>query len=330
MIRTQTDEPGANKTVEQANVLIMQFKYIAVVIFVCCLAMVNIAMGGELTLPEISPKEIQVVGRLSFPPIRESSGLVRSRTWPGVYWTHNDSGDQARIFSVRADGSIIKPQRIKDDEYTGTLIRGADNIDWEDIALDADGNLYIGDFGNNGNARRDLGVYVLKEPNPFERVVVGVLWRIPFEYPDQKQYPPLLKEKNYDAEALFAANGRLYILTKNRGNSRTNLYRFATFNPNQMNRLVRLGAFDTRAMVTAADTSADGSRLVVLTYKALWMFERASADAESWLDGKVWWLPISNGRQCEGVCFANDAILITNEDRDLLRVPIADLLKLRE
>jgi len=308
----------------------MQFKYIAIVIFACVLAMSNSAIGGELTFPKVSSKELQVVGRLSFPSIRESSGLVRSRTWPGVYWTHNDSGNQARIFPVRTDGSIIKPQWIKDDEYTGILIRGADNIDWEDIALDAGGNLYIGDFGNNGNARRDLGVYVLKEPNPFERTVAGVLWRIPFEYPDQKQYPPPPKERNYDAEALFSANGRLYILTKNRGNRKTNLYRFATFNPNQMNRLVWLGEFDTRAKVTAADTSADGTRLVVLTYKALWMFERASADSESWLDGKVWWLPIRNGRKCEGVCFANDAILISNENRDLLRVPIADLLIVRE
>jgi hypothetical protein len=31
------------------------------------------------------------------------------------------------------------------------------NIDWEDITKDKDGNLYVGDFGNNDNERK---VYV--------------------------------------------------------------------------------------------------------------------------------------------------------------------------
>jgi hypothetical protein len=28
------------------------------------------------------------------------------------------------------------------------------NIDWEDITKDKDGNLYVGDFGNNDNERK--------------------------------------------------------------------------------------------------------------------------------------------------------------------------------
>jgi sugar lactone lactonase YvrE len=33
------------------------------------------------------------------------------------------------------------------------------NIDWEDITKDKDGNLYVGDFGNNDNERKDLCIY---------------------------------------------------------------------------------------------------------------------------------------------------------------------------
>jgi hypothetical protein len=29
-------------------------------------------------------------------PIDEMSGIARSRTYEGVYWVHNDSGDRAR------------------------------------------------------------------------------------------------------------------------------------------------------------------------------------------------------------------------------------------
>ena len=49
--------------------------------------------------------------------------------------------------------------------YPGVRLDGAANFDWEDIAIDGE-TLYVPDMGNNGNARRDLGVYVLPEPNP--------------------------------------------------------------------------------------------------------------------------------------------------------------------
>ena len=307
----------------------MRKKCLAIAIFACCFTIAGNVGAGEVILPETRPQKLRAVGILSFRPIEESSGLVRSRTWPEIYWTHNDSGNQARIFAVRINGSIVKPERVKDKEYNGSQVSGARNIDWEDIALDAEGNLYIGDFGNNWNARRDLGVYVLKEPNPFEQTDALVLRRIPFEFPDQKQYPPP-KERNYDVEALFFANNRLYILTKNRGNTKTRLYRFAPIVPDRINRLIFLGEFNTREKVTAADISPDENRLAVLTYEAIWMFERTSMDSESWLNGRVWWLPIKNCSTCEGVCFSDDAILISSERRELFSVPIADLVVVRE
>ncbi|MFH2220165.1 MAG: hypothetical protein ABII68_10970 [Pseudomonadota bacterium] len=307
----------------------MKTKCIAVVIFACCLFTSASADRGELTLPDMPPQRLQGVGWMSFQPIKESSGLLRSRRWPGVFWTHNDSRNPAQIFAVRVDGSIVKPERITAAEYTGIRVIGAENVDWEDIALDADGNLYIGDFGNNWNERRDLAVYVLKEPNPFEDTDARVRLRIPFEYPDQNQYPPP-EERNFDAEALFFDGGRLYILTKHRGDTKTSLYRFETLVPGRMNRLELLGEFDTRERVTAADISPDGSRLVVLTYGAIWMFERAAAEPESWLDGRVWWLPVKNCGTCEGVSFSDDTILISSERRELFRVPVTDLVRVRD
>jgi len=89
-------------------------KWIAVISFACCLIGISGANGSELTTPEVAPQELQVVGKLSFKAIKESSGLVRSRKWSGIYWTHNDSGDQARIFPIRIDGSIVKPNNLGD------------------------------------------------------------------------------------------------------------------------------------------------------------------------------------------------------------------------
>lgn len=283
-----------------------------------------------MTLPEMPRQRLQSVGRITFQPIEESSGLLKSRRWSGVFWTHNDSGNPPQIFAVRIDGSIVRPEGTAASEYTGIRVLGAENIDWEDIAADKDGSLYLGDFGNNWNMRRDLAVYVLKEPNPFEDTETRLRLRIPFEYPDQKQYPPPPAERNFDAEAMFFDGGHLYLLTKHRGNTRTKLYRFETIEPGRVNRLALLGEFDTRGKVTAADVSPDGNRLVVLTYGAVWMFERTSAEPGSWLDGRVWWLPVKNCGTCEGVCFSDGDILISSERRDLFRVPIAALVRVRD
>ena len=38
--------------------------------------------------------------------------------------------------------------------------------DWENIAIDSAGHLYIGDIGNNDSKRDTLAVYEIDEPNP--------------------------------------------------------------------------------------------------------------------------------------------------------------------
>ena len=39
--------------------------------------------------------------------IRESSGLAASRLRPGVFWTHNDSGDKPRLYAFDTAGTHL-------------------------------------------------------------------------------------------------------------------------------------------------------------------------------------------------------------------------------
>ena len=64
-----------------------------------------------------------VSGTVASAEIREASGLVASRRHPGVLWVHNDSGDTARIFATRPDGTHLGIYSIM----------GAGSADWEDI-----------------------------------------------------------------------------------------------------------------------------------------------------------------------------------------------------
>ncbi len=278
----------------------------------------------SVSLPDKAPVTLVPYGNLSFSPIDESSGLVKSRLWHNVFWTHNDAGDEPRIFPVKRDGRIIKPEWAE--EYAGVKVPDAVNIDWEDIATDNDGNLIIGAFGNNSNTRRDLGVYLIKEPFPSQAIATRISLKIPFYYPDQESIPP--KNKNFDAEAVFWAKGKIYIFTKHRGDDFTKLYRLDSMNPFKPNPLPSIGVFDIKGQVTGADASPDGNRLAVLTYNAVWLFE-VSGPSDEYFNGKILWLPIE-AKQCEGICFDGNKLIISNEQRDLFELPIDNLIVVKE
>ena len=57
-----------------------------------------------------SEKNLIPYALIDFDEIVESSGIIKSKKYPGVFWTHNDSGDSARIFAITEDGKIIKPK----------------------------------------------------------------------------------------------------------------------------------------------------------------------------------------------------------------------------
>ena len=148
--------------------------------------------------------------------VDECSGIVASRAYPGVFWTHEDGGLSNNLYAVDAKGDFL----FKTD------VSGAKNVDWEDIAIDDEGNLYVGDVGNNKNKRDDLLVYKIREPNPNDpNSQASVSKRIRFRYPSQTGFPDPA-DLNYDAEALFFVDGSLYILTKNRSETTTDLYCF--------------------------------------------------------------------------------------------------------
>src|SRR5262245_7227479 len=150
----------------------------------------------------------QTLGTIRNSAITESSGLVASRSMPGVYWTHNDSGDGPYLYAIAETG-----------ESRGVLrVDGARAIDWEDIAAGpgpAPGKsyLYVGDIGDNNSVRPEVVVYRLPEPSSLDAKSTKVKPQISqsaeafrLRYPDG----------SHDAEALLVhpTTGDLYIVTK--------------------------------------------------------------------------------------------------------------------
>ena len=139
---------------------------LATIFALLCCAFGQANRTASVQLPKEARVLLKPVGRIEFAPIAESSGLVKSRRQDGVFWTHNDSGDSARIFAIRSDGSILEPEGRRAEPYRGIEIENAVNVDWEDIATDDKGNLLIAACGNNKNARRNLAIYIVPEPRP--------------------------------------------------------------------------------------------------------------------------------------------------------------------
>jgi len=279
----------------------------------------------RVSLPDKEPVVLQPYGKIKFNQINECSGFVKSRQFPDIFWMHNDSGDKARIFAVKKDGSLVKSKRAGG-AYSGVAITLAKNQDWEDITVDDDANLIIADSGNNRNRRKNLSIYFAKEPNPREKSRAKAYKKIPFHYTDQDSFPPT--EMNFDAEAVFWTQGKLYLLTKHRSNSLTKLYRFDTLNEKKSNPLTPISMFDIRGMVTAADVSSDGKKLAVLTYSGVWLFE-TKGGADNFFKGKISWLPIV-AKQCEGICFDGESILISNEQRELFELTQDQLIVVKD
>lgn len=260
-----------------------------------------------------SAAKLEPFAKIQSLEIRECSGIALSRLGDDAYWVHNDSGGGSKLYAINKQGALL-----------AAIPTGLPNIDWEDITTDNSGNLYIGDFGNFENKRRNLVIYKIEEPLEITARSVGKSSAYRFAYSEQTEFPPA--KRIYDCEALFWANGHLHILSKSLGETITRLYRFDTLDPDQINHPTQIGQFDIGPRVTAAEISPDGLHLAILTNRSVWVFTIPN-QSDSFLDGPAKMLPIQAG-QCEAICWvSSEELLIANEDRALFNVSLDSLIE---
>lgn len=240
------------------------------------------------------------IGTIQSEAIPESSALVASRAHPGVYWTLNDSGNPPALFAITREGELIRAYTV-----------AAKNVDWEDLAIDDAGHLFIADTGNNNRDRKEVQVYRVDEPDPraplqgqLAPLRVTKSWRL--QYPDNKPF---------DCESLFVMKDSGYVIPKRRDGSIAQILRFGLASGS--NRATPLEHVcdlpGVRAPVTAADISADGKRLAVLTVFGPYLFD---------IDGDVANAATSKMTFCryidpvmEAACFVPEGLLVTTEAR---------------
>jgi hypothetical protein len=207
----------------------------------------------------------------------------------------------------------------------GVTITGAKNYDWEALTGDADGNMVVADVGNNISNRRQLNLYLFKEPSAQNPEVTEVK-TIPFIWPDQKEFPdPDLK---HDCESIFKIRGNIYFLTKHRRDTFTELWRIDIPKSNAQANLTKVAQFDAKGMVTDASVSPDGKSLAILTYRAVWVITLPVA-GENIFNGPMLYAPLSPpvlSWQIEGCAWLDaQTLLVGSEQGDLFKIPLSAL-----
>jgi hypothetical protein len=206
----------------------------------------------------------RVVGSVATGAATELSGLALSRTQAGVLWTHNDSGDSARVFAVALDGRLLAE----------VAVTGAEHIDWEDLAIGPgpDGDwLYVGDIGDNGLRRSAVAVYRVQEPrlDGGAPSATAPAERLTLRYPDGA----------HDAEALLVdpSSGALTIVTKSFGGS-AGVYVAGRPSTGALRRAGKV-SLEIGQAVTAGSVSADGRTIALRTYDSAFVWSRRRGES---------------------------------------------------
>ena len=228
------------------------------------------------------------LGRIA--DLMESSGLEHYND--SLLITHQDSGGEGFLFIVNFHAEIMDTIRLN-----------LQNYDWEDIAQDDQGNLYIGDFGNNLNKRKRLIIY---KYNPHTRGIGEIL----FSLADQELFPPEKKEMNFDVEAMCWKGGKLHLFSKNRGSKCVKRYVLSD-QPGEYS-IEPVESIYLPNQITGADINTDESLLALSGYGRIYTFQLGPDSLFFKKPHKM--MHFTRGAQMEALVFINKTdFVVSNE-----------------
>jgi hypothetical protein len=271
------------------------------------LAWALLAPGGRATAqasksavtqgPEVAPG-VRLTGRIANPRIEESSGVVASRQFPGVLWTHTDGGGPKKqvLFAMGFDGRSLGEFHVTD-----ALI-----ADWEDIAIDDQKHLFIADTGNNERDRPLVAVHQLDEPDPNSKARVvhpTRTWRLRFA------------GEGFDCESLFVWQGFGYVVSKVVDDARAQIFRFPLTGDHETVTLEPVATTRIESPVTGADISPDGKLLGLVAKSGAFVY-RIDGEVARAGKGKPFQTKFRH-EHIEGCTFVPEGLLATAESREV-------------
>lgn len=158
------------------------------------------------------------------------------------FYGFNDSGGKAELYKINKKGAITQTIHLE----------GAQNIDWESMAMN-DSLIFLADVGNNRGNRKDLCIYYIhKAEIDVNRAVQKVnAKKITFYYPEQTHFEIQTHAHDFDCEAICWFNHQLHLFTKEWKSKQTHHYTLELTEKRQAAQLI--DSFNTKFLVTEAD-----------------------------------------------------------------------------
>lgn len=275
----------------------------------------------------------RAVGQVGDDQLDEISGVAESRSTPGVFFVHNDSGDSPRFFALDRSGRLLAELELE------TVPR---LVDAEDIAVGPGPGggqyVYLGDTGNNvasggiGIPRRKAVVYRIPEPliplSALQRkVALKRAFPIAFTFPDGA--------RDVEAFVVDPQSGELTMISK-QADGRSQLLRASAAvlaaggGELQLAGELRFGhaPLPGSPMPTSASISRDGRAILIRTYSAVFLFRREAGESVARaLSRAPKRLPSPRGRGGEAVSFAeNDTAFLTISEGSYPEIHCASVL----
>jgi len=223
-----------------------------------------------------------------------------------LIWMLNDGGNANKIYGLTTKGKL-----------KNEIIVNAKNHDWEDLTTDDNGNLYIGDFGNNRNDRKNLVILKINNEDLSGSKNVDID-HIRFYYPLQQKFPPKKKHLYFDTESFFFYNDSLYLFTRSRvkkNYGKTALYKIPATAGNHAATFISefTSCSSLKCSITSAAISSDKKKVVLLSSNALIVLTKFKGD--DFFNGNINQLPFDHSSQKESVCFKNDSTLYITDEK---------------
>jgi hypothetical protein len=264
--------------------------------------MIHASLWLFLAMVASPPDSLHPIGKVSKASIHETSGIVKSRKHPGVFWIQSDSGNPPTIHAIDASGKVVRSFRV-------AIL----NVDWEDIATDAAGHLYLAETGNNGHLLPLRAIYQLDEPDPALPPNGDLPVRI------ASFYRFASRNERFDAESLFIAGKIAFLIEKRLDGRVPGIFAIPLDPPAPlMNPAIprRIGDLpDFHEPATGADLSPDGRRLAVVSNRETKIYDR-TADGRLTLRATVRY----KKRDIESIAWDGFDLILATEAGELFRI----------
>jgi hypothetical protein len=234
-----------------------------------------------------STGELKVIADL--PTSLKEVSAIEISSASDLFWVIEDAGNDNKLYGLTLNGKIDK---VLD-------VINAQNIDWEDLTSDDDGNIYIGDFGNNNKNRSEFIIYKVEHPELALKTIKAK--SITFSLPKN------IKSQNF--EAFFLLNNNFYIFSKDKRHGKL----FKVPNIIGTHQATFVSNFNLKGKNNAI-TSADvyNNSIILLNHDKIWKISNFKDD--NFFNADIVALEFNHSSQKEGVCFKDkNALYITDE-----------------